>query len=696
MLEKMKAYIDSFEEITILVDKDLKIENKVFYLLDKKKKIELEILHMYEEEFFFKFIVKNLPTILLHKEYFIIDEENHKFLLRSGSIIRSKEFENKFKYDGPLGVEYSKEKTIFRVWTPVAKEIEVELYHNNEKKRVPFTYTKGGLWECKIDGDIEGYGYLFYVRVFEDFKCIHDPYAFSSSANGEYNYVIDFNKLYKPKYSKPLFSGKYTDAIIYEASIRDFTYYLKNENQGTFLGMIENHPTKSQEKTGIAYIASLGVTHLQLLPIFDFGGVDDVKKNSKYNWGYNPEQYFVPCGWYSKNPYDPYSRINELIELVDMCHKYGLRVNMDVVFNHVYKYEEFAFDYLVPGYNYRVGLDGKMSNASFCGNDFASERYMCSRFICDALEYYAKVFNVSGFRFDLMGLLDIKTLQNAHRRLIKVDKNIMLYGEGWNMNNPLPDEDRPHMFNHYKIPEYAFFNDRFRDFVRGSQYNHTGGFVFGGGKGWFDLYHVILGSCLDYFKFHEPTQSINYVECHDNYTFYDFGKMFLNLDEEHVFDAARLALEIVLISQGIPFIHAGEEFYRTKQGVENSYNTKDAINKIDYSRRDKYIEFVNTIRDLIAIRKENDVLRLSTAVEIKQSSHPLEGLMDFHTFSYLLEGKDYYLYIIIKNDYSKKVIHIDNANLIFNGYKACNTSGGDFTIDAPGVYVLKGVKAKWN
>lgn len=692
MLEKMKAYIDSFEEITILVDKDIVGDKKQFYLLDKQKKIKLDILRVLEEYAFFKYIVKNIPSLMLHKEYYIVDNDKNKCLLRSGSIIREKKFDEIFQYDGPLGVEYHKEMSVFRVWTPVAKEVEVEFYHNDEKLRFPFRYTARGLWECCVDGDLEGYGYLLFVRVFEEFKCIRDPYALSSAANGKYNYIIDLNKLYKMKYPKPEFSGRYTDAVIYEASVRDFTYCLKDKYQGTFLGMTENNPTKKGEPTGIAYIASLGITHLQLLPIFDFGGVDDVKKNSKYNWGYNPEQYFVPCGWYSVNPEDPYSRINELLELVDTCHKYGIRVNMDVVFNHVYKYEEFAFDHLVPGYNYRIGADGMMSNASFCGNDFASERYMCSKFICDALDYYANVFHISGFRFDLMGLLDIRTLKNAYTRLKKIEPNIMVYGEGWNMNNPLPDEERPHMFNHLKIPQYAFFNDRFRDFVRGSQSSRIPGYAFGGGKGLFDLSHIVLGSCLDYFKFKEPTQSVNYVECHDNYTFYDYGKTYLGTEEPKIKDAARLALSIVLISQGIPFIHAGEEFLRTKQGVENSYNTKDAVNKIDYARRDKYSDMVQMVRDLIEIRKKHDCLRFSTAEEIKRYVHPLEGLMDFHTFAYLLEGKGYNLYIVIKNDTQPREVELGNDILIFNGKCGCEIKLDKFVLDTPGVYVFKEVK----
>lgn len=692
MLEKMKAYIDSYEIITILLDKDIEPISRKFYLIDnsKKIKIKLNILNYYEEYNFNKYILQNIPNLKLNCDYYIVSDLHDKCLLRSGSIIRTEEFENEFKYDGPLGFEYSKEKTTFRIWSPVAKEIEVELIDGNKRTRYPLHYKDKGLWEITINKNLDSVGYLYYVRVFEDFKCICDPYAISSSANGEYNYVIDINKLYKMKYKKPKFSGKYVDSIIYEASVRDFTYYLDNENKGTFEGLFEKN--NKENLTGLDYISDLGVTHLQLLPVFDFGGVDDINKNHQYNWGYNPEQYFIPCGWYSKNPNDPYSRINELLKLVDEAHKRGLRINLDVVFNHVYKFEEFPFDYLVPGYFYRVDNGGTMSNASFCGNDIATERYMASRFVVDVLKYYASVFNVSGFRFDLMGLLDIDTLNKAHDELIKIDEDIMLYGEGWNMPNPLPDYKRPHMLNHKKIPNYAFFNDRFRDCIRGSQYNKDNSISFGASEISFDLFHLATGSCLDYYKFDNPSQTINYVECHDNYTFYDYGVMYLNKNEEKVFDSARLALEIIFISFGVPFIHGGEEFFRTKQGVENSYNTNDSINMIDYSRRDKYISMVNTVKDLIAIRKEYDVFKMDNKDIIKKKVHLLEGIMDFHTVVYLLEGTNYNIYVIIKNDYTERVTNFNGLEMIFDGYKKCSIKNDNCVLTHPGVYLFKGVK----
>ena len=692
MLGKMRAYFDSFEEITLLLDKSVNPENRKFYLVRDNKKVKLEIIRILDEFSFNKIILKNIKDVELHGLYYIEDQDYNKCIIQSGRIIRSKEFEEKYKYDGPLGFEYSKEKTIFRVWTPVAKEIVLELVYNDSKRVIPFNYTTKGVWECEVLGDLEGYKYLYKVKLTNTFVDIQDPYGLSSSANGEYNYVIDINKLYKMKYKKPEFSGKYTDAIIYEASVRDFTYSLKDEYKGTFKGMIENNPTSINEPTGIEYIASLGVTHLQLLPIFDFGGVDDVKKEQKYNWGYNPEQYFIPCGWYSINPDDPYSRINELLELVDNCHRVGLRVNMDVVFNHVFKYEEFPFENLVPGYYYRVDESGFMSNASFCGNDLATERYMCSRFVCDVLDYYCKVFNMSGFRFDLMGLLDIDTLNKSYNILKKQEENIILYGEGWNMMNPLKDELRPHMFNHKKIPQYAFFNDRYRDFFKGSQNNNSLGYSLGGDCSFFDLKHLVLGSCQNYYKFQNPTQTVNYVECHDNYTFYDYAKKHKEVTGKQIKDAARLNLEIILISQGIPFIHAGQEFFRTKQGVENSYDKKDNINKFDYARRDKYIGMVNTVRDLIEIRKEHSCLRFSTEAEISKRIHILENLCDNNTLALYMECEKYSFYVVVKNDYKVKKIKSAKADMIFDGFKKCNISMKEYILDTPGVYLFKGVK----
>ena len=685
----MQAYIDAFEIITILTDKSIEPINKTFKIAEEPT-VKLVVLGAHEEAWHYKYIVKYDGELKFHKDLTLIDESGNLCKLKSGSIVRTKEFEEKFYYDGPLGVEYTKKKSTFRIWSPVAKEIILILIDKKGKKKEhPLSYVDKGLWEIEISGDLDSYKYLYNIRIFDVFNTIKDPYAISSSANGEYNYVINPDKLYKIKHPKPAFSGKFVDAVIYEASVRDFTYNVKGNLQGTFLGMVENNPTKSGLPTGLDYVKYLGATHLQLLPTFDFAGVDDVNKNSKYNWGYNPEQYFIPNGWYSVDPNDPYSRINELLTLIDEAHKRGIRVTMDVVFNHVYRYEDFAFDNLVPGYFYRVEADGRLSNASCCGNDLATERKMCSRFVVDVLKYYTKMFDVSGYRFDLMGLLDIDTLIKAREVIYEIDDTIMLYGEGWNMQNPLPDEHRAHMYNHYKLPGYGYFNDRYRDFLRGSQWNHHPGYAFSGDCVLYDLFHLLQGSCTDYFKFDDPNKSINYVECHDNYTFYDYGTTFLKKEITDVLTASKLALQIILISQGVPFIHAGQEFFRTKQGVENSYKDKDAINKFDYQRRDLYKKNVTAIKDLIEIRKEYPELRLDNQQDIKNKVHLLEGLSDYHSITILIEGQEYNLYVLVKNNTNIKSFCLENGCMIYNSNCKCKVDSTVYNLKDAGVYIFK-------
>ena len=682
----IKAYIDSYNDITLIIEKKGKYKAKQFYLYDAEDLVEeLKISYNVQEHTnMIKIGLKVTSKLNLHHSYYIFDDLGNMIPVYSGSVVRTTEFESEFYYDGPLGFEYDKNCTIFRVWSPVAKDIYVKLiYPNGNIDKRELEYQRHGVWAVEIEGDLENTKYVYYVRVFDEYKRVNDPYGISSCANGDYNYVIDINKLRKMKYEKPFFSGYYTDAVIYEASVRDLTVGLDNNLKGTFAGLIDEAPDK-----GLNYMADLGITHFQIMPIYDFGGVDDIDKDKEYNWGYNPEQYFVPCGWYSQNPNDPYSRLNEFLELVDEAHKRGLRVVMDVVFNHVYKKELFPFEILVPGYFYRVDSYGNYTNVSGCGNDIASEKRMCTRFIVDNLVYWAKYFNISGFRFDLMGLLDIDTMNMIYKKLREIDPKIIVYGEGWNMPNTIPDAFRPHSFNHYKMPEYAFFNDKYRDFFKGSQWDGSLGFVFGKGNN-YDTYHLITGSSLDKYKFENPSQSVNYVECHDNYTLFDFATKRLKLSEQKAKKGARLALEIIAISLGIPFIHAGEEFYRTKQGVENSYNSSDKFNLFDYKRRDENIEDINSLKDLLKIRKKYPEFRMTNTRDIEKRVHLSKQYTDSNMLTYVLDGDTYKLCVVIKNNDDTKSIDLKDYSLIFDGHKSCLIKKDVYELKEEGVYIFK-------
>lgn len=686
MKKIMVAYIDNYDEITFLVEKRGRYKAKSFYLYDAEDLVEeLSVLYHATENNLIKIGLRVRTKLNLHHSYAILDDLNHNVPVYSGSVVRTAEFESEFYYDGPLGFDYTPSYTTFRVWSPVAKSIFIGLqYPDGRKERRELTYSRRGVWTVEISDDLDGVAYVYYVKLFEKYEKVLDPYALSSSANGEYNYVINLDKLYQPKYNKPQFSGYYTDAVVYEASIRDLTCSLSDENRGTFLGLVDE-----REDYGLNYISSLGVTHLQILPMSDFGGVDDIDKDKNYNWGYNPEQFFIPCGWYSKNPNDPYSRLNELLMLVDEAHKRNLRIVMDVVYNHVYEFKNFPFEKLVPGYFYRVDLYGNYTNVSGCGNDLATEKRMCSRFIIDNLKYWVKQFHISGFRFDLMGLLDIETLNHAYEELRKIEPEIIVYGEGWNMPNTIPDAFRPHSYNHYKMPRFAFFNDKYRDVLKGNQWNKSLGYAFGSADYAYDIFHMVTGSSLDSYRFQNPNQTVNYVECHDNFTFYDFAVKELKLSEEEAITGGRLALQIIAISLGIVFIHAGEEFYRTKHGVENSYNSNDSINLFDYQRRDLYLEDIEGLRELLQIRKEHPEFRMTNLPDIERKIHLIGEMCSEHVLCYCIDGSGYLLTILIKNQRGNYTFFANQSRMIFNGRRSCNLFEAQYDLIEPGVYIFK-------
>ena len=681
MNKNIMGFIDTYNEINIIYSKKAKYIAKNFYLYSGEDLIEnLTVNYISTEGPITKVSVGVKNKLDLHVNYYILDDLDNMIPVYTGSVVRTTEFETTYFYKGKLGFIYDKDSTLFRIWSPVASSIYIELlYPNGKKSKRELTYSRQGVWEIELMGDLEGVAYIYYVKVFDKYKRVNDPYGISSSANGKYNYVIDVNKLYKMKYDKPKFSGNYSDAVIYEASIRDLTHNIEGENKDSFLGLVDGGH--------LDYIKELGVTHLQLMPIYDFGGVDDIDKDLEYNWGYNPEQYFVPNGWYSKNPEDPYSRINELLELIDECHKRGLNVVMDVVFNHVYEKAKFPFELLVPGYFYRVDGFGNYTNTSGCGNDVASEKRMCSRFIIDNLKFWAEVYDMDGFRFDLMGLLDIETLNNAYQELKEIHPTIMVYGEGWNMPNTIPDAFRPHLYNHFKMPRYAFFNDKYRDTLKGSQWDKTPGIIFGLSNRIYDLYHLVTGCCLDNYLFDNPTQTINYVECHDNYTVYDYGKYVLGLSEEQIIDGCRLAMQIIAISYGAVFYHAGQEFYRTKTGEENSYKSNDNINIYDEARKEKYMSDIKGLTSLLKIRKKYPEFRIDNPVIIEKRVELVSNLCTNNTLVYTITGVNNKFSIVIKNNKETYKFHCP-GNMIFNGLQHCNMIGPDYTLSNVGVYIF--------
>ncbi len=683
MKNKFLSYLDEFHNITVLIPYEYRQDiSKSFYLHNGKTKEELIIDKISDIGLYRKYELISYDLININRDYTIYDDNKEISYLKIGAVTRSPLFDILYSYDGnDLGFQYNLNYTIFKLWSPVAKEVEIEIVDlDNNIKFYELENMSKGIWEIKLEGNLDKYKYKYRIRINDTFVETLDPYAISSDANANYNYVIDLKKTYQFLNKKPEFSGIKTDMVVMETHVRDLTSMegLDVLNPLKFSSLLENLKSKNNNKIGLEYIKELGVTHIQFMPLFDFGGVDEINQKDKYNWGYNPIQYNVVEGSYSTNPNDPYKRINELKKLIDYCHNLGLRVVLDVVYNHVYEMEEFSYQKIVPAYFFHYDQRGIRTNNSGCGNDIASTRKMVRKYIIDSCMYWIKEFNIDGFRFDLMGLLDIETINTIERKAYNFDKSFVIYGEGWNMNSLVPNYLRSNMNNHKLQPYISFFNDSFRDNIRKYAANKF--------YNMYEISDLIMGM-----KFYSPSQSINYVECHDNYTLYDYYKV-NNLEGNDLINAHILATQITLLSEGIPFIQIGQEFFRTKNLVENSYKSSDDINFVDWNKMDNNYDYQELVKDLIDIRKTYKVFRLDSNSKVKNNVLFLKDISDIHHLHFKLKDILGELYVIIKNNnINYTFLNNENWILIFDGRKKSFSFSNKMNLINPGVYIfLKG------
>lgn len=570
-------------------------------------------------------------------------------------------------YNGAdLGLTYSSNESKFRIWAPTAERAELIFYDAGEKgtatDRIAMQKSSEGTWIKKIKGDLLGKFYTVRVMIDNIWKDeVTDPYAKAVGVNGNRAMVVDLKKTNPAGWEKdksPLLK-KATDAIIYELHVRDASIDENSgiKNKGKFLGLTETG-TKNEAgfSTGLDHLKDLGVTDIHLLPCFDFNSVDETKPDSpQYNWGYDPLNYNVPEGSYSTNPYDGTTRIKEFKKLVQVFHENGLRVIMDVVYNHTALTENSNFNQLVPGYYYRQTAEGKFSNATACGNEIASERPMVRKFILESVIYWLKQYHVDGFRFDLMGVMDIATMNLISKELHRIKPDILLYGEGWTAGaSPIPDSLRALKKYAYKLDRIAVFSDDIRDAIKGSVFDISDrGFASGKPGMEESIKFGVVASCqhpqVDYSKVNYskapyaagPYNTITYCECHDNNTLWD--KLALsakNASQSDRKEMQKLSLAIVLTAQGIPFLHAGTEFLRSKKGVENSFNSPDSINEIDWSLKTRNTDVFQLVKALIKMRKEHPAFRMTTDKEIANNINFDYGVQNAPgVVTYLINGK---------------------------------------------------------
>ncbi|MFT5875375.1 MAG: pullulanase [Clostridium sp.] len=553
-----------------------------------------------------------------------------------GDVMGSDGFEKMFYYEGnDLGNTYSTSKTSFRVWAPTAIEVKLVTYKKwNDKSGTESSMIKSekGTWTFDLNGDQKGIFYTYKVNTGGGFIEAVDPYARSVAANGDKGAVIDLKdtnpKIWKPS-EKPNFTNL-NDAILYELHVRDFSIDKNSgmENKGKFLALTETGTYGTDGKrTGIDYIKDLGVTHVDIMPIFDFSSVNETSNQPQFNWGYNPKNYNAPEGSYSTDPYNPIARVQELKQAVQALHDKGLRVTMDVAYSHMYSDTDSNFNKIVPGYYFRYNKDGTNSNESGYGNTIASENVMAKKFIVDSVMYWAKEYNLDGFRFDLMSLIDVGTMNEVRKKLSTIDPSILIIGEGSDIGTTFSTDIKATQKNADKMPGIAPFNDAMRDALQGSVLLDAKekGFVSGKANVEADLKKGIVGgieysSTIKTWGKIEPAQSVNYVESHDNNTLWDKLRVTNPKDnDEIILKMHKMADSIILTSQGIPFFQAGQEFLRTKKGVKNSYKSVDSINKLDWTRKSQNTETVNYFKGLIKLRKSHPAFSMTSADMIKKN-----------------------------------------------------------------------------
>ena len=583
-----------------------------------------------------------------------------------------------FKFDE---VTYTPKQTTFQLFAPAdAKKVVVRIYKDGQGgkalKTIKMTQ-KDGIWTATVAGDLMNKFYTFDMGRGE----CPGVFAKAVGVNGKRGAIIDREKTFPEHWCSdehPIIKSP-ADLVIYELHHRDFSIARPDAKYpGKFMALTE--------PWAIEHLKSLGVNAVHILPSYDYGSVDETRlSDNKYNWGYDPVNYNVPEGGYSTNPYDPYCRIREFKEMVNALHEAGIAVILDVVYNHTYDIEHSNFQRTYPDYYYRKTADGQYSNGSGCGNETASDQPMMRQFMIESVKYWYNEYRVDGFRFDLMGCHDIETMNAIRAELNKLDPSILVYGEGWSAGAcALPNEKLGMKANIPQMPGIAAFSDEMRDALRGPFSDDTvSGWLgrlnthkpgqFAGDVEVESLKFGIVGGIqhpqvnmkkVNYSQKPwalEPTQMLAYVSCHDDMCLVDRLKASIpKLKEDELIRLDLLAQTAVFTSQGVPFMLSGEELLRTKQGVNNSFESPDSINRLDWSNKERYPQVFKYYSDLIALRRNHPAFRLGDANLVRKHLEFLEapdGVVAFQLKNYA--GRDDWRNIIVILNPSRKTATVN-------------------------------------
>jgi pullulanase len=542
--------------------------------------------------------------------------------------------------DNLIEMVYNPLGTTFMLWAPTADDVRVMLFDGAEtfslSEMIRLERNGEGTWKGVAQGDHLGKFYTFNVKIGD--KWLSETPGINARAvgvNGKRGAIINmlatdpqgWNNDRRPELRSQ------ADMIIYEMHHRDFSMHASSglQHKGKYLALTESGMTMpgSRLSTGLEHLKDLGITHVHLLPSFDFASIDEASlPQNGYNWGYDPQNYNVPEGSYATDPFDPYSRIREFKLMVQALHNAGIRVILDVVYNHTFTTENSPFERTVPGYFYRYNEDGTFADGSACGNEIASERGMMRKYMIESVLYWINEYHIDGFRFDLMGIHDIETMNEIRKAVDKIDPTICIYGEGWAAKPPKYPADSLAMKGYAsRMPGIAVFSDELRDGLRGPFNDDSQGAFLASIPGGeesikFGIVGAIRHPQIDYSKVNysdsawalQPTQMISYVSCHDDMCLVDRLRASIpNLSTEQLIRLDMLAQTVVFTSQGIPFIFAGEEVLRNKKGVHNSFESSDMVNAINWTNKANFPGLYAYYQSLIRLRKHHPAFRMGDA-----------------------------------------------------------------------------------
>ena len=685
-MQLVKAFFDDYDLIRVKVDKRHYQGNvDAFFIIDKNNNyIKTKISNIEDHKTYVIYEVKFDHNLIVGENYYLTSEHYAKTAIVYRFIVKTKKFNRDFYFDGELGSSVKNNQTTFRLWAPTASNVYLKLYNENDFEISKLTRNKSGVFELTIIKNLDGFKYNYLVELIDATNEVVDPYGKAKTPNTTRSIVVDFNKLNNQKFSikKPI--EKINEMFIYELSVYDYTdqsFGFKNPHK--FGGLVEKGlKDKPGNPIGLDHLVKLGVSHVQLMPILDFATKDETQPDRFYNWGYDPLTYFSFEGSYVKNLDNHLAQIQEVKDMVNEFHKSGIRVVLDVVYNHVYDLEMVVFDKIVPYYFYRFNQDFTYSQGSMFV-DIDTKLTMVQKFLVDNVKYLVKEIDIDGFRFDLMGIIDCDTMEKMYFESRQIKEDVIFYGEGWSNNTNLMHKEKCTMENDSKHAYISFFNDYFRDNVVGQSWSGSNlkGYALGDNTKINYAIDVMKGKHAEHFI--TPWQSINFIECHDGFTLADKVNKELGVLDK---SSAEVAIAMLILAQGVLFMHQGQEFLKSKNMIDNTYNNNTGVNQIDWKSLKNEANFFDLVKKLITFRKSNHDLFFDSFEEI---SNKVNIYSYFGAIIYEVNGANKFRYIfnvsgrdldISKFEYSKLILTSGDLEMINEDDLIINNSFAIFKI----------------